>query len=86
MFFPEITTTISWTQITQVHEFLLEKRKEDKRFKVGLPLWLMPVNQVSRGLYHFPKNGNFLDDEVVVNTEIEDAYLDELKEYGILKE
>lgn len=86
MFFPNITTTVSWQQVNEIHEFFLEKRKEDKRYKVGLPLWLTKENLVSRGLYHFPKNGNFLDSDIEIDTEIEQAYKAELKEYGILKE
>ena len=52
--FPEIVNEITFKQVTAIHQFFLEKRNDNKKYKVGMPLWLITNNAIRKGVYFFP--------------------------------
>lgn len=87
MFYPEVEDTVTFQQIHEFHEFFKSKRTEDPKYKVGLALWMITHNAISRGVYFFPSQKNSLDIEpdepVEVDPELEPLYQQELMNYGI---
>jgi hypothetical protein len=84
LLFPELVVdgNIALSDVKIIHDKLVEKRIEDKRFKVAFPIWLITNNQVSRGVYKFPKSDSS-NDVVSVNTPQDELYVSELSRYGI---
>lgn len=81
---PEVTDTITYQQIKDFHEEFLLLRDKDPRYKVGMPLWLIGQNAISRGVYFFPSSKNTAPTVTKQeNSPLEEEYLIELKAYGI---
>ena len=80
--FPEITNEITFKQVTAIHNFFLEKRKENAKYKVGMPLWLISNNALKKGVYFFPVSMYNNTNESLTNTEIQ--FRSELSKDGIL--
>jgi hypothetical protein len=53
-YFPRSDPQITYAEIKQIHDFFVGKRREDARFKISKPLWLITNNALSRGRYLFP--------------------------------
>ena len=85
MHYPEITETITFKQIKEIHEHFLSLREEDKRYKVSYALWLIGNNAISRGVYFFPAEENTPPEKEssVVDDKLELEYKKELELYGI---
>lgn len=85
LFYPSIDKTITRTEILAIHDFFMGKRQEDKRFKVGLPNWLINVNKVDVSVYHFPKKGNLYTShlKIEVTDDLSAEYVEALKEYEL---
>lgn len=86
VFHPEIEDEITHRQIHEFHQEFYQMRKQDMKYKIGLPLWLVKTNQIRRGVYFFPGPGNIppeIDDKSTPS-EYEEEYQDRLKEAGII--
>lgn len=83
LFFPDIQLRgkITYKEIQEVHEFLLKKRDEDKRFKCAMPLWVITNNALSRGVYQFPASD--VSKAMTFDEKMEQFYLAELARFGI---
>ena len=53
-YFPRSDPQITYAEIKQIHTFFVGKRREDARFKISKPLWLITNNALTRGRYMFP--------------------------------
>lgn len=86
-FHPEVTTEITFKQINDFHNEFVALRAENKKYKVGLPLWLIGENAIRRGVYFFPAEANKSAPvgmkKMPVKTALLDEFKQELKKYGI---
>ena len=83
-YFPDISDTLTYKQIQDIHAFFTEKRKEDSKFKISKALWLITNNAVTRGTYKFPKSSIAeIEVETVIDSELEVRYKAELAKFGI---
>lgn len=83
-FHPEVEDEITHRQLHDFHHEFMQLRKEDKKFKIGLPVWLMNQNAIRRGVYFFPAEGNEPPTtEKKVDTVLEEQYKKELEAFGI---
>lgn len=82
LYFPEIVNEITFKQVTAIHQFFLEKRNENKKYKVGMPLWLISNNAIRKGVYFFPVSMYNNTNESLTNTEIH--FRAELSRSGLL--
>ena len=86
-FHPEVTTEITFKQINEFHNEFMALRAENKKYKVGLPLWLIGNNTIRRGVYFFPSEANAVapigTKKVPVKTALLDEFKQELMKYGI---
>jgi hypothetical protein len=81
---PEVTETITYQQIKDFHEEFTALREQDKRYKVGMPLWLIGKNAIKRGVYFFPGTNNTPpEEEAKIDSEMEEEYQAELRLYGL---
>lgn len=85
VFHPEITESITFEQVHQFHSEFLLLRKQDPKYKIGLPLWLVKENRIGKGLYFFPKEGAVHEDTTSDETltELETKYNAFLSQFGI---
>jgi hypothetical protein len=83
--FPQIKErgTITYKEINEVHDFFLEKRKENKNYKVMKALWLVTNNKIERSLYKFPLSEEKVAPPSEPLTEWDLMYQAELARYGI---
>lgn len=88
MFHPEVRDTVTFQQIKEFHAEFMEKRSEGKKFKTGMPLWLITHNAIERGVYFFPSEENTVQMEpeelTPIDPEFEPEYQQELAEYGLV--
>jgi hypothetical protein len=86
-FHPEVTTEITFKQINDFHDEFMTLREGNKKYKVGLPLWLIGENAVRRGVYFFPSEANTSvpvgTKKAPVKTALLEELKQELKKYGI---
>jgi len=86
-FHPEVTTEITFKQINEFHEEFMALRQKDKKYKVGLPLWLIGHNTIRRGVYFFPAEANISvpvsSKPVPVKTALLEEFKQELSKYCI---
>lgn len=89
---PEIKDTVTFRKIHEIHEALYKLREKNPKAKVGLPLWLIKHNVVSRGVYFFPAEKNSAPENVTpqgkstkMEHSLEAEYQEELKKYGLVK-
>lgn len=83
---PEVKDTITRTQVFAFHEEFMKLRAKDKKYKVGLPLWLCNSNIVERGVYYFPSENNntaVAESTPKESNPNEDEYTARLARYGI---
>jgi len=75
--------------LKEIHQFFVEKRREDRRYKISWPIWLIMGNQVGRGVYQFPapeiENDleELVDEVTPIDPEKEGHYMRELIGFGI---
>jgi hypothetical protein len=83
-FFPDIKErgVITFKELNEIHAFLKEKRKEDIRYRVAKPLWLIMANATGRGIYKFPATEKN-EDVVDIDPALEPYYQTSLEKYGI---
>jgi hypothetical protein len=81
---PEVTDTITYQQIKDFHAEFAALREQDKRYKIGMPLWLIGPNAIERGVYFFPGTNNTVPVKVrEADSDMELEYKQELAEYGL---
>lgn len=92
LYIPEVKDTVTFRKIHEIHEILYKLRGKNPKAKVGLPLWLIKHNVVSRGVYFFPSEKNSAPGNVVpqgkpaqLEHSLEAEYQEELKKYGLAK-
>jgi hypothetical protein len=82
--FPDISETITYQKIKDIHNFFTEKRKDNPKYKISKALWLITNNAMTRGVYKFPSSKLADEDAPMVeDTEMEKLYKAELAKYGI---
>jgi hypothetical protein len=80
--FPNIVHEITFRQVQEIHQFFLAKRQENKKYKVGMPLWLITHNAIKKGVYFFPVSMYNNTLESITKTEAQ--FRDELVKSGLL--
>ncbi len=82
---PEVKDTITRTQVFEFHEEFMKLRAKDKKYKVGLPLWLCNNNVLERGVYFFPaeKNTTAVSTKQTVVNPLDAEFTARLAAYGI---
>lgn len=82
-FHPEIVDRITYKEVCDIHKEFLEKRKENERWKIGYPNWLLQHNKIDRGLYLFPSK--FIEEVVDITERSVTIIETHEKEYQQLK-
>ena len=71
---------ITHKELIKVHAQFLDMREQDKKYKVGWPIWLISNNAITRGVYQIPQKDFGLTQQ---SGDLEELN-QEMKEFGVV--
>lgn len=78
---------ITHKQLKAAHDRFTVLRKEDKKYKVGWPIWLITNNAISRGVYELPVPSGTVkvEEDPDINHPFYPEYIAELKRFNVIE-
>ena len=83
-FYPNIYSAgkITYQELIMAHANFISMREQNKKYKVGWPIWLIMNNAISRGVYKIPSSDVKIVE--VSDNPLSAGYEDSLKEFGLV--